>query len=321
MRCQIRCFAFVFGLFAAVTAPAATTTDSDDIASQYKAEGYELVWHDEFNKPGQPDPANWTYETGFVRNNEAQFYQPSNAFVDDGLLVIEARRETVDNPAHDPSSNNWRQQRKQSEYTSASVTTRGLHDWTFGRFEMRGRIDIRPGLWPAWWTVGSNQPWPSSGEIDMMEYYRGMLLANACWKADDDRRWSAKWDATRHPIEDFKPDPDQPGDTWTEQFHTWRMDWDEEQIVLSVDGNVLNTIDLTETINPDGSNPFHRPHYMIANVAIGGDNGGDPSHTDFPARYEIDWIRVYQKPEHQIQPSADADNETSDTHEDQQHDD
>ncbi|MGH7573993.1 MAG: glycoside hydrolase family 16 protein, partial [Longimicrobiales bacterium] len=108
---------------------------------------YELVWSDEFDQDGRPDPANWTYERGFVRNAELQWYQPENAWCEDGFLIIEARRERVLNPRHDPERRDWRSEREYAEYTSASVTTRGLHSWQYGRFEMRARIDTRDGLW------------------------------------------------------------------------------------------------------------------------------------------------------------------------------
>ncbi|MHC4119462.1 MAG: glycoside hydrolase family 16 protein, partial [Planctomycetota bacterium] len=143
--------------------------------------GYKLVWSDEFDKDGRPDPDKWTYERGFVRNEELQWYQPDNARCEGGLLIIEARRERQANPRYDPNSNRWSRKREYCEYTSASVTTKGLHSWKYGRFEMRGRIDTRSGMWPAFWTLGVEGPWPSNGEIDIMEYYRGMLLANAAW--------------------------------------------------------------------------------------------------------------------------------------------
>ena len=139
--------------------------------------GYELVWADEFNVDGPPDPKNWTFERGFERNHELQFYQPDNAWVKDGVLVIEARREEVPNPRHEPGSNDWTRTPAKSTFTSASILTRGLREWTYGRFEMRGRIDVRQGLWPAWWTLGVEREWPHNGEIDIMEFYRGKLLA------------------------------------------------------------------------------------------------------------------------------------------------
>jgi len=257
--------------------------------AQTEMPGYKLVWADEFNKEGRPDPNNWVYEQGFVRNEELQWYQPENATCRDGMLAIEARRERKPNPDYDLNNRSWRRSRPFIEYTSTCIKTVGRQSWTFGRFEMRGRIDTRPGMWPAFWTLGSARGWPGCGEIDIMEYYRGMLLANACWAGE--RRWSSVWDDLKKPITEFT-DPD-----WSSKFHVWRMDWDKESIKLYVDDELLNTIDLSKTINgtSDKANPFHEPHYLLLNLAIGGTNGGDPSKTEFPARFEIDYVRVYQR--------------------------
>jgi beta-glucanase (GH16 family) len=250
---------------------------------------YELVWSDEFNEAGRPNAENWTYETGFVRNDELQWYQEKNARCENGLLIIEAKREKVANPDYRQGSRSWRRSRPHAEYTSACLITRGLHQWKFGRFVMRGRIDTRAGIWPAFWTLGTARSWPGCGEIDIMEYYRGLMLANACWLGDGTRK--AEWDDVRIPISEF-------GDTdWSSQFHVWRMDWDEEEIRLYLDDKLLNRIELSKTINGDSqaANPFHEPHYILLNMAIGGTQGGDPTNTEFPARFEVDYVRVYQK--------------------------
>jgi beta-glucanase (GH16 family) len=247
---------------------------------------YRLVWADEFEQPGRPDSTNWTYERGFVRNQELQWYQPENARVEGGMLIIEARRESRPNPTYEAGSDSWRRSRPEIEYTSASLTTRGLHDWKFGRLEMRARIDTRPGMWPAFWTLGSSGGWPANGEVDIMEYYRGMILANVAWAKENPQ--SAFWDDLRKPVREFP-------EGWADEFHVWRMDWTPEGIELYVDGELLNSTDLEQTINHDGTNPFHQPHYLLVNLAIGGTNGGDPSATQFPGRYEIDYVRVYQR--------------------------
>ena len=251
--------------------------------------GYALRWADEFNREGDPDPKNWGYERGLVRNRELQWYRPENARVAGGLLIIEARRERVANPSFETGSSDWKRNREFAEYTSSSLLTRDLHSWRYGRFEMRGRIDTRPGMWPAFWTLGVTGPWPHGGEIDIMEYYRGVLLANVAWGSA--KPFQAIWADTRKPMESFKD----PG--WTDTFHVWRMDWDERAIVLSVDGLRLNEVELTRTVNQDGTgrNPFHQPHYLLLNLAIGGTQGGDPSQTSFPARFEVDYVRVYQR--------------------------
>ncbi|MGE5528609.1 MAG: family 16 glycosylhydrolase [Patescibacteria group bacterium] len=270
------------GLSAAI-APAA-------LAEDMPAEtDYRLVWADEFDLDGEPDPEKWTYERGFVRNNELQWYQPENAFCQGGLLVIEGRRERVPNTHFKRESADWRENREYAEYTSSSLTTMGLHAWQYGRFEMRGRIDTRPGLWPAFWTLGVAGEWPRCGEIDIMEYYEGTLLANAAWGTE--KRWTASWWSTRKAIADF----DDPG--WSGRFHVWRMDWDAESIELYVDDILLNAVDLKYTFNRDqeGKNPFHQAHFLILNLAIGGTCGGDPSATEFPARFEVDYVRIYQR--------------------------
>jgi beta-glucanase (GH16 family) len=251
--------------------------------------GYTLVWADEFDVDGAPDAKKWTYEDGFVRNEELQWYQPQNARIEKGLLVIEGRRERKPNPVYEPGAIDWRSSREFAEYTSSSLMTRGLHTWQYGYFEMRGRIDTRAGLWPAWWMLGASGRWPYGGEIDIMEYYRGMLLANVAWGGKAIGR--AVWDDTRKPLESLG------NAQWSEQFHVWRMFWDERSIRLSVDDVWLNDVDLEQTVNQDGSgvNPLRQPHYMLVNLAIGGMSAGDPSATDFPSRLEVDYIRVYQK--------------------------
>jgi len=249
--------------------------------------GYKLVWSDEFDVDGRPNTANWRYEQGFVRNEEAQWYQQDNARVEGGLLIIEARREQKANPNYQAGSTDWKRNRQYAEYTSSSLNTSGQHSWQFGRFEMRGRIDTRAGMWPAWWTLGNSGEWPSNGEIDIMEFYNGRVLANvACGTST---RYTAKWDSVTKAITSFNDAQ------WSSKFHVWRMDWDDTKIDLYLDDVLMNTTNLADMLNPNGMSPFRQPHYMLVNLAIGGQNGGDPSGTTFPARYEVDYVRVFQK--------------------------
>jgi len=254
-------------------------------------EGYELAWSDEFEVDGRPDPSKWTYERGFVRNHELQWYQPQNAYVEGGVLVIEGKRERKENPHYKPDSQGWKKKRKFAEYTSACVTTRGIAAWQYGRFEVRARIQAEAGLWPAIWFLGVEGQWPSKGEIDLMEFYQGKILANACWGTK--RQWKAKWDASKTPLAEFV-DPE-----FSDKFHVWRMDWDKQTIRLYLNDRLLNTIDVEKARNPTTKwgpkYPFRQPHYLLLNLAIGGHAGGDPSKTDFPTRYEIDHVRMYQK--------------------------
>lgn len=261
------------------------------VAESKSHDGYHLVWADEFNKDGKPDPKNWNFEQGFVRNNELQWYQPDNASVKEGKLIIEGRREKRPNPNYEKGSQNWKKKREHIQYTSSSLRTKGLHSWQYGRFEVKAKIVADKGLWPAIWFLGVEGEWPSNGEIDLMEFYGGKILANACWGTK--QRWKAKWDSSKKPVSSFGEKD------WDSRFHIWRMDWDENSIKLYVDDILLNTIDVKKTINADLSrgpkNPFRQPHYMLLNLAIGGNAGGDPSKTPFPSKYEIDYVRVYQK--------------------------
>jgi len=264
---------------------------SPDFKSPERIRGYNLVWNDEFNNSGEPDSANWIYETGFKRNQELQWYQQENATCASGLLIIEGRQEQVKNPKYIGGNTNWKTGREYAEYTSASIQTRGHKQWQFGRFEVRARIDTVCGAWPAIWTLGISKAWPSNGEIDIMEFYRvkgvPTILANFAWESS--RHGVAKWDDLKKPFADFTAkDAD-----WTKKFHVWRMDWNKDSISLFLDDQLLNSVLLSQTINPDGFNPFLHPHYLLLNLAIGG-NGGDPSYSKFPIKYEVDYVRVYQ---------------------------
>ncbi|NDV58353.1 family 16 glycosylhydrolase [Bacteroides sp. 519] len=249
---------------------------------------YKLVWSDEFDKDGIPNPAKWTYEIGFTRNKELQWYQPDNAYVKNGLLIIEGKREKKPNPNYDPQSTDWKTNREFAEYTSSCVKTLGLHEWLYGRFEIKAKIPAVKGSWPAIWFLGYKPragQWPLCGEIDLMEYYRvddvATLHANACW---------GPWDSAKWPISHFLEKDKE----WENKFHVWRMDWDKDFIRLYIDDELLNEIDLSETITREGVNPFHHPQNLLLNLAIGRP-GEDPSKTEFPIFFEIDYVRVYQK--------------------------
>ncbi|MEO5713089.1 MAG: glycoside hydrolase family 16 protein [Luteolibacter sp.] len=247
---------------------------------------YQLVWADEFNDDGPPDSTKWKSEEGFARNRELQWYQAANSRCEKGCLVIEARKEPVENPDFVANSPDWRKNREFAQYSSGSLITTAGNAWTYGRYEVRARFNALPGLWPAIWTTGRGR-WPHGGEIDIMEFYQDKILANFVWAGKGGKD---HWAATDHPIDQF----DKP--TWDTKFHDWVMEWEPEKISIFLDGKLLNTLPMKDAINQDGPaiNPFASPHHFRFDLAIGA-NGGDPSPTTFPQRYEIDYVRIYQK--------------------------
>jgi beta-glucanase (GH16 family) len=257
-------------------------------SSSVTKDGYQLVWADEFNESGPPDSSKWNYEQGFVRNEELQWYQPENANCKDGMLIIEVRKEERPNPRYQENTNDWRRRRKNIEYTSTCMITRGKQTWLYGRFELKAKIDISNGMWPAWWTLGVDKRWPGNGEIDIMEYYKGKLLANIACLGNDKK---PEWYSNRFSTDSLG------GKDWAARFHVWRMDWTNEFIALYLDDQLLNKVSLDSLMNKDGTgfNPFKQPHYMLLNLALGGMNGGSVSGTNFPQKFEVDYVRVYQK--------------------------
>lgn len=261
----------------------------------------KLVWADEFNVDGKPNPDFWNYEQGFVRNRERQWYQPENAYCKDGVLVLEARIERKPNPNYEKGSKDWTKEREFIDYTSSSITTSGKKEFKYGRLEVRARIPVGKSAWPAIWTLGSKSgenvyPWPSCGEVDVMEFYRidgvPTILANAAWGSKGENVKSV-WDNAKIPFGEFlKKDPD-----WASNFHVWRMDWDENFIRIYLDGNLLNEVDLSKTVNGEKGgkiNPFRRPHYFLLNLALRPEGADKLDKNAFPMKYEIDYIRFYQ---------------------------
>lgn len=233
-----------------------------------------LAWHDEFDKDGLPNPVKWNYELGpKLRNGEAQDYtqRPENARVENGCLVIEARRESY----------------KGSEYTSASLTTRNTFPFVYGRVEVRAKIPEGRGLWPAIWLVGYDSEkisWPAIGEIDMMENvgFDPKTLFFTIHTLDNNHAKGNEIQASL-PVENVYED-----------FHLYTLDWTPKSLVLSFDGREVLRYD--KTVNSMGSWPFFNPMYLILNVAIGGEWGGAKGIDDaiFPRRMLVDYVRVYK---------------------------
>jgi VCBS repeat-containing protein len=282
--------------------PAESTGDAsssvsaaDDSFAPNPPPGMKLVWSDEFDADGRPDPANWTYETGYVRNHEAQWYRPESAEVRDGCLVITAEHHEQPLPNPNPFARMFGGNGGPIEYTSACLITKGLHAFQYGRIEARIKAPLMEGAWPAFWTLGVSENWPSCGEIDIFEYYQDIVLANFCWSSAKGQ-WTAEWSSVKTRIEQYKRnDPE-----WADKFHVYAMDWNEHRITLSVDGVPVNDSSIDDVRNArfrSVENPFRQPHYLLVNLALGGDSGGDVTKVPFPVRMYVDYVRVYQKSE------------------------
>ncbi|HWH71204.1 MAG TPA: glycoside hydrolase family 16 protein, partial [Candidatus Sulfotelmatobacter sp.] len=250
------------------------------------------VWSDEFDKPGLPDAAKWDYETGFIRNNEAQFYtraRQENARVANGMLVIEARKEPFKNPEFNPAAaGKGRRGQEFAQYTSASLTTRGKTSWTYGRIEVRAKLPAGRGTWPAIWMLGTDRQagWPACGETDIMEfvgYEPGVVHANI---------HTAKYNHVKKTNKgNLLAVPDA-----SEAFHVYALEWDVEHMDFFVDGQKYFTF-TNEKSGPEAW-PYDKAQYLILNLAIGGAWGGTKGIDDsiFPQKFLIDYVRVYQKP-------------------------
>lgn len=278
-------------------------------------EGYTLAWSDEFNAEGDVNASEWSFENGFLRNEELQWYRAENTQCKDGFLVITGEKANFPNPNYEAGSSDWKKNRENVEYTSSSIVSK--YRFRKGRMEVRAKIPTATGAWPAIWTTGvSNDSWcwewPLGGEIDLLEYYLvggvPSIHANVCWASDT--RWSGKWQSYNRPLADFVTQ----NTDWTEEFHIWRMDWDDDYMTLYLDDEVMNRIDLQNTNNGTGGlsdwwrgswrNPFtdagnsgeNFGQQIFLNLAIGG-NGGTPDDAAFPLKYLVDYVRVYQKTE------------------------
>lgn len=258
----------------------------------------KLVWHDEFDTNGLPDPSNWSYEEGYVRNQELQYYtkeRRENARIAGGRLVLEAR---MDSYRHDGQT---------ELVSSASISTRGKHAWKYGRFEIRARIPSGRGTWPAIWMLGEDVPetgWPRCGEIDIMEavgmtpnthYFTlhgpGVPVVGAAASANASAK--KRLPPVRHVM---TPPCSREYLPLADSFATYVLEWDASSLKLFVDGELVKAFSKKDDLAEFRPYPFAKPHYLILNLAIGGAWGGkkgiDPG--IFPAKFEVEYVRVYQ---------------------------
>lgn len=256
-----------------------------------QAADWKLVWSDEFDKPGLPDPTKWSYEEGFLRNNEDQYYtreRKENARIENGLLIIEGRKESYRNAAYDPAKQGrGRRSQEFAQFTSASLVTRGKASWSHGRVEVRAQLPTARGTWPAIWMLGTNRAaiWPACGEIDIMEfvgYEPGVVHANIHTKKYNHVKGTNKGDKITVPDA-------------SAAFHVYAVEWNDKQMDFFVDDKKYFTY-LNENSGADAW-PYDKDQYLILNLAIGGAWGGTKGidESAFPQKFLIDYVRVYQR--------------------------
>jgi beta-glucanase (GH16 family) len=246
-------------------------------APTLKENPYELVWADEFDNEGLPDPDKWFLETfapenGSWFNNELQHYTDriDNATVSEGTLKIIAKKELFESSG------------STKEFTSARFNSK-LH-FTYGKVEVRAKLPRTQGTWPAIWALGTNLPevgWPVCGEIDIMEQlFENHLMVQSALHVGG--RYGDDPALKQLTVTDV-----------TENFHVYGMVWTEQKIDFTVDGEVFFTYQPEDRSNDFW--PFYKDQYLLLNVAVGGSLGGavDPNFTQ--DQMEVDYVRVYQK--------------------------
>jgi beta-glucanase (GH16 family) len=245
-------------------------------------QGCALVWSDEFDGT-EVDLSKWTFQLGDGSevglpsgwgNNELQYYRAENATVSGGYLIVTAKEESFGG----------------LDYTSTRMRSLDKGDWTFGRMEVRARMPIGQGLWPAFWMLPSDSSiygtWAASGEIDIVEYlgsepervlgtihYGGSYPANV-WSSSDYILSSG---------------------TFNDDFHVFAVEWEHGEIRWYVDGIRYATRTNWYSTGGPFPAPFDIDFHLLLNLAVGGNLPGPPDATTvFPQEYVIDYVRVYQ---------------------------
>jgi len=238
--------------------------------------GYQLIWADEFEQDAV-DSTSWTFEIGTGGsgwgNNELQYYtaRPENVRTQDGYLVITAKKEQYNGSA----------------YTSTRMITKNKKVFTFGRIDIRAKLPEGQGIWPAFWMLGNNIDsvgWPASGEIDIMEmigHLPATVHGTLHWGADHTRHTS-KGGSTQLPSGKL-------GD----EFHVYSLIWKKDSLEVLLDNKAYFAATRND-IQP-GPYPFNDPHFLLFNMAVGGNWPGSPdSTTVFPQHLVVDYVRVFQ---------------------------
>ena len=251
--------------------------------------GWEYAWGDEFNGK-KLDTKKWAYELGTVRNKGASHvYTKEAVSLKDGKLIITSEAKKTKNPDYKPGSDKWLEKEEYMPYSSGSVTTRGVYEFTApGRLEIRARVPKAKGVWPALWTMHvNNRPWPANGEIDILEHISqepNKVYSIFRWGKDGGNQEAKVIRTTTFP-------------NYATAFHTYVLEWTDEVMRILIDDKEVGSVKIKDAEYPDGFNPLKTPCYLIMNTAIGG-NGTWPEKPDaagYPVKFEIDYVRFYRR--------------------------
>ena len=247
-------------------------------------EDLTLIWSDEFDYEGSPDIDKWHHQTiapnnGSWWNGELQHYTDriENSYVNNGTLKIKAKKEQYE---FDNSS---------KSYTSARLNSK--FSFKYGRIDVRAKLPKGAGTWPAIWTLGANineignyfgdqfgnVGWPACGEIDIMEqngWNKNNVIGHLHW---EDNSGQYKNQGGTKSIENSY-----------DEFHTYSLVWDSSKISILLDDNTF--FSMANTSN----NPYDNDHYLLLNIAVGGNLGGDVPSNFSEEIMEIDYVRIYQ---------------------------
>lgn len=255
---------------------------SANVKDPYR-ENRVLVWEDDFDEETL-NINNWSYATGYIRNNELQYYtnNSKNVYIENSNLVFKAIKEQVNGYKNgEPTVFNW---------TSASIETAKKKEFQYGRFEAKMKIPQTLGSFPAFWTLGNTydyvyndngnlgnqgESWAYCGEIDIMEHKQGKAYTTAGSIYDMGSGTTDIGRVNSHEI-DFN------------KYHIYALEWTPEKIEFYVDDILISS-----HLISDNMYMFKMPHYIILNLAIGSSGGGVPPSDINEYVVFTDWIRVY----------------------------
>lgn len=243
---------------------------------------FKLDWYDEFD--GETlDPKKWDYQLGtgnseglqYWGNHEKQYYTRENLRLEEGMLIITAKRESKGG----------------MPFTSSRILTRNKYSTVFGRIEARIAMPTGTGLWPAFWMLPQDSPygnWAASGEIDIMEakgrlpnYYSGAIHYGGSWP---DNFFTTTGDYLL------------PNNLSIENFHIYAIEWTDKSITWICDDQVVKKVTDWNSVNGKFPAPFDVPFYILLNFAVGGifDEGREPDSSFQSAEMRVDYVRVYK---------------------------